>query len=209
MKGHNKSYLIFDKYAGGYHEKYADVSQYALLLDRLLFLLAREDVDILDVACGPANLSGYLYNRRPNWSYYGIDLSPKMLEIAQKVIPKGIFTLLDCREIMDVSKKFQAILLGFCLPYLTEDEADQLLKNCCALLQDQGLLYISVTEGAYTDSKELINKAGDTLMMYLYNEDKLSKMWTESGFQLVSQERLELVNDKGAYSELIYLLKKI
>ena len=81
---------IFNKYAESYEERFMDVSMYAESLGFLLKEINNEGASLLDVACGPANISKYLLNRNSNLEIDGIDLSENMIALAKKNIPNGI-----------------------------------------------------------------------------------------------------------------------
>lgn len=52
----------------------------------------------------------------------GIDIAPNMVVLAIRNNPTGIFSVMNCRNIGDSDGKFDGIIGGFCLPYLSKEE---------------------------------------------------------------------------------------
>lgn len=61
--------------------------------------------------------------------------------------------------------KFDGIIGGFCLPYLSPDESNELISNSYDLLNDDGLLYLSFVEG---DPGKSGFKTGNSGRVYFY-----------------------------------------
>ena len=96
---------IFDKHAQEYEQRFMDVSLYADTLDLFCDSLAKEDASVLELACGPGNITRYLINKLPNLKVLATDLSFTMLELAKKNNSEANFELLDCRDISKLSQK--------------------------------------------------------------------------------------------------------
>lgn len=102
---------------------------------------------ILDIGCGPANIAKYISGQIPNADISGIDYSEKMIELAKKNVPDGKFEVMDCRDINKIKKRFDAVICGFCLPYLNEKERDSFFSDVHNLLKNNGIAYFSFVEG--------------------------------------------------------------
>ena len=51
--------------------------------------LLKPGAEVLDVACGPGHISNYLLENDPTVKLHGIDLSPRMLELASENCPRA------------------------------------------------------------------------------------------------------------------------
>jgi len=110
----------FNASAARYERSIAQLLNYNHTYDFLIDELC-DDQRVLDLACGPANISRYLLKKK-KLHITGIDLSDEMLSIARKNIPDGTFlkqSILD----FDISGKADLVLNGFGLPYLNMDQA--------------------------------------------------------------------------------------
>ena len=47
-------------------------------------MIVRHNAQVLDVGCGPGNITKFLLSRLPNLEILGIDVSPNMLDLAKK-----------------------------------------------------------------------------------------------------------------------------
>jgi 2-polyprenyl-3-methyl-5-hydroxy-6-metoxy-1,4-benzoquinol methylase len=158
---------IFDKHASDYQDKFMDVNMYGETFDLFCRNIEKENADLLELACGPGNITNYLLNKRPDFKILGTDLSPSMLELAKINNPGAEFKLMDCRDLNKIEKKFDGIMCGFCLPYVSEEEAVKLIADASALLNPKGLIYISTME-ENEDAKSGIRTSSHGDKMYMY-----------------------------------------
>src|SRR6516164_8606538 len=113
----------FDKLADRYREKYMGLTIYNDSYREFCELLRRGRARVLDAACGPGNVSRYLKAQRPDLDLLGIDLAPRMVELAREAVPSAQFAIHDCRNLVDLKGRFDGIICAFGLPYLSPEEA--------------------------------------------------------------------------------------
>jgi ubiquinone/menaquinone biosynthesis C-methylase UbiE len=106
---------LFDKLAHGYQEKYMDVALYHDTLDWFCENLQTPNASILELACGPGNITKYLLEQRPDFKIIGTDLAPKMIELAAINNPNAQFQLMDCRELASHDAKYDGVMCCICL----------------------------------------------------------------------------------------------
>ena len=184
MNGLTTTIATFDKYAREYQDKYSKFEPYLKSYANFATLLSPDD-QVLDIACGPANISQALLQRHPRLAIYGIDLSPKMLEIAREKIPHGTFEQRDIRTLAAIEKRFDAIVCGFAVPYLSSDEVETLLSDVNNLLNPGAYLYISAQLGDYADSAYQENKNSDKVFIHYYSEEFLTNLLEHNGFTII------------------------
>lgn len=180
---------IFNQNATLYQQKYMDVSLYHDALDLFCNSLPKENAEILEIACGPGNITRYLLSKRPGLHILGTDLAVNMIELAKANNPTAEFQLLDCRNISSLGKKFDAVMCGFVLPYLDMNETKQLFADVAALLNKGGVFYISTMEGEYSSSRIYTASTGDRLLMYYYEGEELSRLLEKNGFKVTDIRR--------------------
>lgn len=190
MKDNFKNSIhIFNKYASSYQEKYMDVSLYKDSLQRLLNKLP-DDAKVLDLACGPGNISAYLLQYKPKLQILGIDGAENMINLARKNIPQAEFKVMDIREIDKIERDFDAVICGFCLPYLQEKEARELIQKAASLLSKNGIIYLSTMEGDYSLSHYQKSSSGNDegLFIYFYQSNQLKGFLKDAGFTMLFEE---------------------
>jgi len=188
----------FDKSAKIYQDKFMDVSMFAETINLFCDNIVTEKASILDIACGPGNITKYLLDRRPDYQILGIDLSLNMLDLAHSNNPNAKFQQMDCRDIDTIEQKFDGITCGFCLPYLTREEAIELIVNASQLLKPGGVFYLStMEENDDCKSKYQISSTGDQVWVNYHQEDYLSKAFLEHNFEVINLKRFTSPDKDG------------
>jgi len=208
----NKSQIaisIFDKLAYQYQEKFMDVSGYHNSFDLFCEAIKKENPSILELACGPGNITQYLLKERPDFQILGTDLSPKMIELAKNNNPTATFKLMDARHINKLTTKYDGIMCGFCLPYLSKKDVLQLIQNASNVLNQNGVIYISTMEDDYSKSGFKKGSSGDEMYMYYHEGDYLTSALEENGFEVMQLIRQDYPEQNGEITtDLIIIAKK-
>ena len=178
---------IFDKLANLYQERFMDVSLYTDSFHAFCDALSKPDATILEVACGPGNVTRFLLDIRPDFKIHGTDLAPAMLELARQNNPTAVFSLLDCRQISAIDQQFDAILCGFAFPYLSKAEAIQFIADASSQLLPNGVLYISTMEDDNSKSDWQTGSTGDKLFMNYHESGYLIEALESSDFRLFTK----------------------
>ena len=199
---------IFDKLATGYQDKFMDVSLYG---DSFDFFLSRlnQTASILELACGPGNITKHLLDKRPDLKILGTDLSPNMLRLAKNNNPTAEFKLMDCRALDSLNETYDAIMCGFCLPYLSKEDAVQLIKDAAKALNSKGSMYISTMEDDYVNSRFEKGSSGDEIFMHYHEEGYLSKALTDNHFKIAYTDRKQYSSGDKKVTDLILIAEKL
>lgn len=197
---------IFDKLAGLYEQKFMNVDLYA---DTLNWFCQNTKTKILELACGPGNVTRYLLGKRPDLQILGTDLAPNMLTLAQKNNPGAEFKLMDCRNLLQLKECYDSIVCGFCLPYLSMAETAQLIADAAQILNPDGYLYLSTMEADYAKSGEEFSSTGDKVYLYYYLADDLIGILQEKGFALAYQQRIATAGNTKSNVDLVLIAQKL
>lgn len=209
----NKSKIaisIFNKYAKEYQTKFMDVGLYADSFDFFCENFHKQNASILELACGPGNITKYILNKRPNFKVLGTDLSPNMIDLAKNNNPSADFELMDARKISSLNKTFDGIVCGFCLPYLSMNETGKLLADGSKILNSNGLLYLSTMEDDYSQSGFRKGSTGDEIYMHYYRADDLIEILKTNAFKVLKLDRkVSEMTDGTKVVDLIIIAQKI
>ena len=212
MRERNKrSVSTYNKSAKNYEDKFMEMDLYNNTYRFFCDAITIKNPEILEIACGPGNVTKYLLNQRPDFKLLGIDLAPNMIQLAKKNNPNATFKVKDCREICSLRQSFNAIMCGFCMPYLSKDECEKLIADASNLLDDQGVLYVSTMEGDYEKSGyELTSFSGDNkVFIYYHQETFLKNCFEKYGFEILQLERKEYPEPDGSFLiDMIFILRK-
>jgi predicted TPR repeat methyltransferase len=192
-----KAAAIFDKLADLYAVKFMDVSLYHDSFDLFCSRIAKTDASILELACGPGNITKYLLQKCPDFNILGIDLAPNMLVLAKQNNPMANFEVMDCRKIDHLPVTFDAVMCGFCLPYLSKEEAIKLIVDAAMRLNSSGMIYISTMEDAYSKSGWKKGSTGDEIYMHFHEEKYLVDAMRLAGFTDIEIKRIVTVGGDG------------
>jgi ubiquinone/menaquinone biosynthesis C-methylase UbiE len=199
----------FNKLAKLYQDKFMDVNLYGDTFDFFCDTIAKENAEILEIACGPGNITKYLLNKRPDFKILGIDLSSNMVALAQINNPNADFQIMDCREIGLLDKKYDAIMCGFCLPYLSKEEVTKLISDASKILKPKGLFYLSTMEDDYDKSEFKKGSTGDEIFMHFYPADYLTHVLKENHFKILTLKRQDYPTQDGTETtDLIIIAEK-
>jgi predicted TPR repeat methyltransferase len=198
---------IFDRWANLYQEKFMNVDLYGDSLD-LFCKHVKKNGDVLELACGPGNVTKYILNKRSDLKILGTDLSENMLELARENNPSAVFTKMDCKDISKLNKTYDAIICAFALPYLSKEEAMALIKDASRRLNKDGLFYISTMEDDYSKSGWVSSSQGDQLFMHYHEAGYIKETLENNGFEIIDLSRKEYAGPDGKpVTDLLILTK--
>ena len=195
----------FDRYAEAYADKYMDVSAYRHSLKILVSLLQDKQDKILDLACGPANLSKYLLDKIPSLILRACDLAPTMLEIAKANLPNQEVFSFDALKLDELKPRHDVILCGGLLPYYSDDLKIKVLTDVIRNLKDNGYLYLTTLITSEEDSPQESKK--DQLPTYLLSHPDSYELVRSIGFTIIYKELRTLHSDPQGL-ELIMIAQK-
>jgi 2-polyprenyl-3-methyl-5-hydroxy-6-metoxy-1,4-benzoquinol methylase len=209
MDNYHITFKTWDKLASQYQDKFMDLDLYNDTYDRFCELVKPGKARILEIGCGPGNITRYILAKRPDLILEGIDVAPAMLELAKKNNPTADFKVMDCRNIDTLNTTYDAILCGFCLPYLSKDDCHKFIKDCAALLNTGGILYFSAIEDEYSKSGMETSSDGEHSMFVYSHEAAYLQQWLGNyGFEDIEVIRKQYPKADGTVSVHIIFIAK-
>lgn len=195
MDRNKETFDTWNNIASLYQDKFMNLDLYNDTYDFICSAIATPNAKLLEIGCGPGNITKYLLSQRPDFDIFGIDIAPNMIELAKKNNPTANFAVMDSREIKNLNKKYDGIIVGFCLPYLSPTESNELISNSYDLLNENGLIYLSFVEGNPEESDFKVGSGGRVYFHY-HNLDDLITQLKKSNF-----DQLEIFKVKYKTSE--------
>jgi ubiquinone/menaquinone biosynthesis C-methylase UbiE len=210
MNHNQKAVEIFNKLADAYAEKFMDIEPYRNALDFFCNCLQHGKKSILDLACGPGNLSRYLLHKRPDFQLLGTDLAENMVLIARRNNPEASFEVMDSKNLSWLKQSFDGIVCSFLLPYLSLTETEELFKVIYKKLEPQGVLYLGAIEGDYASSGFKKGSSGDEIFMHYYDEATLLEKLHVAGFEILKTEHIFYpMADGSKEKDILMVARKI
>lgn len=210
----DRNEVTFSTYNGAaksYQDKVMGMDLYNDTYERLCKLIEKKNAEIFEIASGPGNITKYLLAKCPDFKITGSDIAPNMIELAKINNPTADFQVMDCRDIESLDRTFDAIVCGFCMPYLSKEECVKLIKDSSKLLNANGLFYFSTMEDDYDKSGfETTSFSGtDEVFIYYHQTDYLTNCLQENGFQIVDLKRKDYPEPDGSFlRDMIFIARK-
>jgi len=173
MKEKDETFETWNSITELYHESFMNLKTYNESYDEFCSSIKVHNPSILEIGCGPGNITKYIFLKRPDFSILATDYSPSMIKKAKSNIPEVEFRVLDCREISSVQGTFDGIIAGFCIPYLTQEEVEILLYEVSKKLSKNGVLYLSYINNEPSKSGIITNSIGLSVFFNYHKKSEL------------------------------------
>jgi len=208
MDRYKETFETWNKVASLYQDKFMDLDLYNDTYDFICNSIAKDNAKVLEIGCGPGNITKYLLSKRPDFDIFGIDIAPNMIELAKKNNPTASFTIMDSRQISDLNTKYDGIVCGFCLPYLSQPDSKKFISDCYNLLNENGHLYLSFVEGDPNKSDFQVGSSGDRTYFYFYNLDDLTEQLKKNNFEQIKVFKVDYKKAENEYDTHTILTAK-
>lgn len=140
---------------------------------------------ILDVGCGPGNFAAYLAKK--GFRLHGIDISPRMIEAARRLVPGHQFDVADCRVIATPNATYDGVLAAYSLLHLTRDGALMSLDECFRTMRKGAILALMLKEGTGQHELPASLSPGQTCFVQLWDRDDAKRSLASIGYRLVAE----------------------
>lgn len=159
MKSKDLFPTVFSRHAEAYERRLADIMARGEARGRaraIELAAARPGMRVLDIACGPGNLSRRLAaSVSPGGEVVGIDLAPGMIELARAArIPNARFEVMDMEELEFDDASFDLAVCGHGLQFAPD--LPRALHEARRILKAGGRLVASVPVTPLKDSVTLL-----------------------------------------------------
>lgn len=164
-----ETHKTWNKISQLYEEKFMGVEIYNDTYKRFCDLLSTPDASVFEIGCGPGNITHHILDLNPKLKVLATDISDNMIDLAQKNNPSIKVQVLDCRKINTIKNKFDGVICGFTIPYLSKIDCLKLISDSTQLLNEGGILYLSFVAGEYKNSGFISGSSGDRTYFYYYD----------------------------------------
>lgn len=197
METYKETYETWNKVASLYQEKFMDLDIYNETYDIVCSSITKQKAKILDIGCGPGNITKYLLTKRPDFDVFGIDIAPNMVALAKSNNPTANFDIMDSRHIDELKTNYDGIICGFCLPYISPNDCVKLIADCYRLLNDNGILYLSFVEGVSKQSGFQVGSSGHRVYFYYHQLEDIIKELIINEFKEAKVCNVDYKNSKA------------
>ncbi len=198
---------VYRKYAKEFDEKIASLEIYNASYDYLLEKI-QDGAAVLDLACGPGNVSFYLKQYKPDLRITGVDISEEMIELAKARIKDGAFILKDICEI-GFDTKFDCVICAFGIPYLDLEATAHVMQTIKKSLKPNGHYYISYIEGTGKGYAQQSFTHNDELFIFSHPEEDVLGILDQQALSVIKRFAIDYHEQDGTITnEIIYIGNK-
>jgi len=209
MNKYKTTIKTWDKIASLYQDKFMGLELYNDSYDVFCQQVGKTNAKVLEIGCGPGNITKYLITNRPDFKIKATDVAPSMIALAKNNNPTVNFEVMDCREINKINHKYDGVICGFCIPYISKEDCSKLIKDSSQLLEKEGVLYLSTIEGEYKSSGYEYGSTGDKTYVYYYSESFFENELLKNNFEILELIKINYPKTKDSYqTHMIFIAKK-
>lgn len=160
---------------------------------------------VLDLGCG----SGALATRRlsERFQITGVELSSRMVELAQRNIPTATFVRADMASVEFPPELFDGVCAFYSLTHLPQKELPTLLRRVARWLKPGGLFVASMGSGEDPGSVEDEWVGGVPMYFAGHTVQTNEELVEEAGLRVVSA-RTEAVREAGGDVTFLWMVAK-
>lgn len=208
MDKYKKTFETWNKIANLYEDKFMALDLYNNTYNYFCKLV-KENAKILEIGCGPGNITKYMLTKKPSFQILGLDIAPNMITLAKKNNPTANFKIMDGREISKLQIGYDAIICGFYLPYLSNLECASFIKDSNKLLTKNGVLYLSFVAGNPKNSGFITGGSGDKMFFNYHNLKYIENELFKNNFKISKLINVDYpINDTDFEVHTILIVKK-
>jgi ubiquinone/menaquinone biosynthesis C-methylase UbiE len=206
MNNMNKANIryFYKTYAKAYDEKIASLEIYQESYDFLLNKI-QDGASILDLACGPGNVSHYFAQHRSGLKITGVDIAEEMIEIARRRIQQGVFVVKDICEV-HFETTFDCVVCAFGIPYLDLSETAHVAQCISTCLKPNGYFYLSFMEGQKSGFEKTSLANQDELFIYYHTEKDILNTLRRQSLSVIKKFDVDYHEQDGTITnEIIFI----
>jgi len=136
------------------------------------------DGPVLDVGCGPAQVSGYLIER--GRTAIGLDIAPGMLAAAARLVPGATLLAADLLALPLRRASCAGAVASYSLHHLPRARLGAALTGLARVLKPGGVLVV-ITHGG--GGEEWLERPGGQVVVSTYSPDELAGLLRDRGLE--------------------------
>lgn len=161
---------------------------------------------ILDLGCGPGKDAQFFIDS--GYQVTGVDISPQMISLARRLVPKGEFIVSDIESLSLNAQSFDAVWASASLLHVSKQAMPSVLKQLHEALRSGGIFYVSMKKG---DGEELTpdeRYEGFEKFWNYVQENELADLLIEQGFEILEQNTHQKSSSHQTHPWISVICKK-
>lgn len=171
-KNKEESLNVWNGLADAYQEKFQPIRIYDESYRELIKMIPPSS-HVLELGAGPGMISSFVHAFRTDLRFTITDAVPSMVELAARNLPTAKVFQLDTDQISTLTENYDAVIMGFLIPYLSMTELDDLFCDLKMKTNTNFVIYVSWVEGNEEASGWKINSRGERVYFYYHQGEKV------------------------------------
>lgn len=188
---------LYSEYASQFDEKIGALKNYDECYTDFVNGAERKE-SLLDLACGPANVSSFIQKLSPGINISCVDLSEDMLQLAKAKIGDGDFYASDILSINIPEQSYDLIVCAFGIPYIKRSEIDVFISELARFSTKGSAIYISCMMGDEMAVEPMSFADHKSLVVQRYQKEEIIDSFEKFNFSLETYTSLEYKEPDGS-----------
>jgi ubiquinone/menaquinone biosynthesis C-methylase UbiE len=204
----NEIIKFYSEYSSQFDEKIGCLDLYDISYSDFV-LNSKRKGNMLDLACGPGNVSAFVKKMIPDVEITCVDLSEKMLQLAETKIKDAKFYVSDilCVEIPE--NKYDLIFCAFGIPYIKSTDLDRFVSQVSKFSKKGTSVYISCMEGTSVENEVMSFANYQTVSVQRHKKDNVVDSFRKFDFTLVDFQTQGYKEPDGSMTtDMIFFFEK-
>jgi ubiquinone/menaquinone biosynthesis C-methylase UbiE len=161
---------------------------------------------LVDIGCGPGQIAAFLASRGAE--VQGVDLSPKMIEVARELHPEIEFRTADMRALPFDDESLAGLSAMYCIIHIPRDEVTTVLGELRRVLYPGGLLLMSFHVGSRVEHASEFLDESVSIDFVFFERDEMEGYLRRAGFEIEESRERDPIPDVEAQTQRAYLLAR-
>lgn len=140
------------------------------------------DGRVCEVGCGPGHVTRYLRER--GCDVFGVDISPRMIELARTLNPDIVFRVADLRTLLTTESDLAGVVSFYSLIHLGDAQLRSALHGLRQTLRPGGRLALAVHEGTETRRPEELWGIPVSLDFHFFTHEQITTALQDGHFAI-------------------------
>lgn len=173
-------------------------------IDAFIGYLPRQ-AEILDLGCGPGRDAKIFAEL--GFAVTGIDLSPKMIELAKETVANAKFQVMDFSRMEFSKNHFDGIWASAAFLHAPKSNISQIFRNIHSLLKLEGIFYLSLKQGKGEILEQDARYGNVPKFWSFFDKDEIVDLLEQADFEILQSS---VVDKNSSYHthEMIHLFCK-